>query len=189
MTGFTLPQQTVLGGRKYGLHTDFRDILEIFSYLESPDWPDFFRWQVALALFYKEPLEPAHFQEGAAYFSWFVGGGQPEESTVAPKLLDWEKDAPLIVADINKVAGQEIRSLPYVHWWTFLSWFHSIGDGQLSTLLSIRAKRQRGEKLEKWEKEYYRRNKAKVDLPQPVSEAQRAEKDRLMAQLGWVKER
>ena len=50
----------------------------------------------------------------------------------------------MIIADINKVAGTEVRSLSFLHWWTFLSFFHAIGEGQLSTLISIREKLRTG---------------------------------------------
>lgn len=183
MTGFSLPREVVIGGKTYGFHSDFRDMLEIFSYLEDPDLPEFIRWQIALALFYEEPLEQAHFREGAAYFIRFVNGGKEEQGNPAPKLLDWEQDAQMIVADINKVAGQEIRALSYVHWWTFLSWFHGIGQGQLSTVVAIRQKRLEGKALTDWEAEFYRRNKATVDLPEHLSRAEQEEKQRLMDML------
>ncbi len=183
MTGFSLPREAVLEGKTYGLHTDFRDILEIFSYLENPDLPEYIRWQVALALFYKEPLDDAHFTAGAAYFTWFVNCGREEGPYSGPKLLDWEQDAQMIVADVNKVAGKEVREVPYIHWWTFLSWFHAIGEGQLSTVVSIRQKKQEGKKLADWEADYYRHNKAIVDLRRKISREEQEEKARLMAML------
>lgn len=183
MTGFCLPEEAKIGGKVYGINGDFRTVLQIFSYLESPDLPEFIRWQVAMALFYKEPLPDAHFQEGAEYFIRFVNCGK-EEAPPGPKILDWERDAQMIVADVNKVAGQEIRALPFVHWWTFLSWFHGIGEGQLSTVVSIRQKLAEGKKLSDWEGEFYRRNKALVELPAKLSREEMEEKTRLMVQLG-----
>ena len=77
------------------------------------------------------------------YLAGFVAGFQPQKA-FGGKLLDWQHDANLIVADINKVAGQEVRDLPFVHWWTFLAWFHGIGQGQLSTVVAIRDKLRKG---------------------------------------------
>ena len=71
---------------------------------------------------------------------------------------------------MNKAAGQEIRALPFLHWWTFLSWFHAIGQGQLSTVVSIRDKLAHGKKLEDWEKTFYRENKGKVELKKRYSQ-------------------
>ena len=177
-----LPEKAVLGDEEYRLHTDYRDILEIFSYLNDPDLPDFVRWEVALALFYDRPVPEQHRLEAAKFLSSFLTGGQ-KEGKPGPRLLDWEQDAPAIIADVNKVAGQEIRSLPHVHWWTFLSWFHAIGEGQLSTLVTIRDKLARGKKLEGWEKEFYRENKKRVDLPKKYSARELAEQERLMKLL------
>ena len=82
----------------------------------------------------------------------------------------------MIVAEVNKVAGQEIRALPFVHWWTFLAWFHAIGEGQLSTLVGIREKLRKGKKLEAYEKDYYRKHKKTVDLQTRYSQKEQQER-------------
>ena len=84
-----------------------------------------------------------------------------------------------MVADVNKVAGQEIRAMPFLHWWTFLSYFHTIGQGQLSTIVGIRDKLRRGKKLESWEKEYYRENRDKVELKKRYSLAELEEQQKI----------
>ena len=164
ISGWGLPTRAVIGGKEYALHCDFRDILEIFSYLDDPQLPEYLRWQIAVALFYEGEMPAEDRQEAMAYFLSFISCGREDMSKPGPKLLDWEQDAPMIVADVNKVAGQEIRALPFVHWWTFLSWFHAVGEGQLSAVVSIRDKLRRGKKLEGWEKDFYRDNKDTVQL-------------------------
>ena len=179
MTGWQLPKTAVIGGNTFQLHTDYREILEIFSWLQNEELPEFFCWQVALALFYEPQLPNDAFREGAEYFRWFICCGQEETAEPGPSLLSWEQDAQMIVADVNKVAGQEIREIPYLHWWTFLGWFHSIGEGNLATLITIRDKLRRGKKLESYEQEYYRRNKSKVILRKKYSASELAEQERL----------
>ena len=184
MTGWELPRETVIHGVRYHLHTDYREILEIFSWLQKEEYPEFLRWRIALALFYEEEIPDEAYGAAARYFSWFVNGGRQETGDPGPRLLDWEQDAQEIVADVNKVAGQEIRDLPYLHWWTFLGWFISIGEGNLSTLVSIRDKLRKGKKLEDWEKNYYHRNKARVKMQKNYSAEELAEQERLKALLG-----
>lgn len=184
MTGWELPKEAVIGGKTYHLHTDYREILEIFSYLQDEANPEFLRMLIALALFFEEEVPDPDIPEAAAYFRWFVNCGQEEPKDPGPQLLSWEQDAQDIVADVNKVAGREIRELPYVHWWTFLSWFHGIGEGNLSTLVSIRDKLRRGKKLESWEQEYYRRNKEKVKMRKKYSASELAEQEQLQKLLG-----
>lgn len=174
-----LPQKADICGKSYDICPDYRDVLEIFSYLQDPDLPLFLRWQIALALFYKEPVSKAHWQEAVRYLCWFISGGREEPNTADAPLLDWQQDADAIVADVNKLAGQEIRALPFLHWWTFLSWFHAIGEGQVSTLVSIRDKLRRGKKLEPYEQEFYRRNRSRVELRKKYSAEERAEQERL----------
>ena len=183
MNGWELPRKAVIGGVEYSINTDFRDVLEIISYLEDPDTPEFIRWQVALALFYEGQIPVDHRLEAMEYLALFINGGRADDRKSAPKLLDWEKDCDLIISDVNRVAAREIRLETYIHWWTFLSWFHAIGEGQLSTVVSIRDKLRRGKKLEGWEKNFYRENKARIDLKRKCSPEEMEEKRRLIAML------
>lgn len=182
MTAWQLPTRTQLGGRVFDLRTDYREILQIIDCLEDPDLPEIVRWLVALELFYGQTVPAAHRQAAMEYLAWFLRGGASEDAP-GPKLLDWQQDADAIVAGVNRVAGQEVRSLSYLHWWTFLSFFHGIGEGQLSTLVTIRDKLARGKKLESWEKDFYRENKKKVDISPRYSQAELAEQQRLKALL------
>ena len=186
MTGWDLPTTAVIGGHEYQLNTDYRDILDIMQQLEDPDAPEWLRWRVALALFYDDydQMPPADQQAAMEYLASFITCGQTEDTKPAVKLLDWEQDALPIIADVNKVAGCEIRALPYLHWWSFLAFFHAIGEGQLSALVSIRDKLHRGKPLEKWERDFYRQHKDQIDLKKRYSAEELAEQKRLLALLG-----
>ncbi len=177
--GWTLPAGADIGGKYYPIHGDFRDILEIFSYFSDSNLLPYIRWQIALALFYEGEIPWKHQTQAMEYLTWFLNGGAPENDTSGAKLIDWEQDRTMIAADVNKVAGQDIRAMPFVHWWTFLSWFHAIGEGQLSTVVAIRSKLSRGKKLEDWEKDFYRQHKKTVDIKKPCSLEEQAEKQRL----------
>lgn len=74
------------------------------------------------------------------------------------KLIDWEDDSQIICSAINNVAKTEIRSLDYLHWWTFMGYYISIGESVLSTVVSIRHKIATGKKLEKYEKDFKKDN-------------------------------
>ena len=182
-TIWQLPRQAVICGKTYPIHADFRDVLEIFTYLDDPELPEYLRWQIALALFFEGQIPRQAQQAAMEYLGWFISCGE-EHGSSGRKLLDWEQDGQLIIADVNRVAGQEIRALGFVHWWTFLSWFHAIGEGQLSTVVSIRDKLLRGKKLESWEKDFYRENKHRIDMKKHYTAAEREEQERLKKLLG-----
>ena len=53
MNRWSLPTSATIGGVVYQIHADFRDILNIFRYLDDPDRPEYIRWRIAIALFYE----------------------------------------------------------------------------------------------------------------------------------------
>ena len=163
MDAYRLPKSAKIGGREYKINTDYRDILEIIGYLNNPKWPEILRWRIVLELFYEGDIPGEHQTEAMQFLSDFITYGS-KASKPGPKLMDWEQDAQMIISDVNKVAGKEVRELPYLHWWTFLSYFYGIGEGQLSTIVSIRKKKMTGKKLEKWEEEFYRENRETIDF-------------------------
>ena len=180
---YSLPRQVTLEGVCYDLNTDFRQILKIFRAFADESLPPILRWLVALRLFYRQEVAKEHRPAAMEYLEQFLscgaagGEGQP--------LFSWEGDAPAIIAGVNAAAGQEIRGLPYVHWWTFLGWFHAMPPGTFSTILALRTKLRKGQKLEPHEQEFYRENKALVDMKKAsLDAAAQAEKDRLNALLG-----
>ena len=162
MNLWQLPKKVQLKQGEYDLHTDFRDILEVFAYLEDPDLPLSVRWRIALALFYEQPVLPEDRQQAMTYFCSFVTCGRQDPP--GPRLFCCQQDAQEILSGVNRVAGQEVRNLPYVHWWTFLGWFHAIEEGAFSTLVGIRSKLAKGLALDPWETVFYRENRHRVNL-------------------------
>lgn len=183
MIGWTLPVSAVIGEKTYPIHGDYRDVLEIFSYFEDPDLPEYLKWQIGLALFFEGEIPPEHQQEAMGFLSDFIQCGRSVEDVAGPKLIDWQQDAPTIVAEVNKVAGQEVRQLPFLHWWTFMGYFHAIGEGHLSTVVGIRDKLRKGKPLDTWEKEFYRTNKKQIELKKRCSQEEKAERERLQKLL------
>lgn len=175
---WSLPSSALIGGVRYSHRTDFRVMLKLLSCLADPSRPELLRWYIALELFYEEPIPREHVAEAMEYLSGFLRCGAKE--TPGPKLFDWQHDAAVIIAEVNKAAGFEVREREHVHWWTFLSYFHAIGQGQLASLVALREKIARGRKLEPYERDYYRAHKAQVDLPREESDHDRAEKQRLL---------
>ncbi|HCA29835.1 MAG TPA: hypothetical protein DEP23_09835 [Ruminococcaceae bacterium] len=185
MEKWTLPITADIGGRQYKINSDYRDILEIISYLNNESDQQT-ACLIALNLFYDgfEEMPEGDYQQALEYLFKFMNCGSPESDGNERKLLDWDQDYPMIAAEVNKVAGQEVRSVPYMHWFTFIGHFHSIGEGQLSFVASIRKKKAKGKKLEKWEQEFYRENRAMVDFKIKYSPEEQKEINRLKALLG-----
>ena len=187
MTGWNLPESAEIGGRSYCINADYRDILGVIARLNDPEEDEQTRLYVALALFYEgfEMMPETDYEAASLWLFRFINGGEEEQDTrPSPKTIDWEQDRSLIVADVNRVAGCEVRALPFCHWWTFLAWFNGIGEGQLSTVVSIREKRRKGKKLSDWEREYYKENRFRVDFKKKYTAEELEEQERLKKLLG-----
>ena len=98
--------------------------------------------------------------------------------------MDWEQDERIMFPAINKAAGFEVRQAKYVHWRTFIGYYMEIPEGIFSHVLSIRLKKAKGKKLEKYEKEFWNANKDICVLKTKLTEEEQVEKDRINALLG-----
>ena len=166
MNRWYLPETANIRGRNYRFHADYRDILDIISRLNNTDEEEQIRFYVALALFYEDfsNMPEEHYREALLWMFDFINCGETDDEQPRVKMIDWEQDQAMIISDVNKVAGCEIRALPFCHWWTFISWFNGIGEGMLSTVITIREKRRKGKKLSGWERDFYRANRSKIDF-------------------------
>lgn len=104
---------------------------------------------------YSEILRPLQEQ---MFLFFDCGEKNLQSNTGGIKLFDWDADSNLVVSAVNNVAGKEIRSLNYLHWWTFISYYTAIKECLLTEVLSLRYKKAHGEKLEKYEKKFIQNN-------------------------------
>lgn len=183
MNGWGLPSSALIDGREYAINADFRDILEVIEIMQDRDKHERIRVLVALSLFYDdfEQIAPEHYQEALEWMLDFIACGEKDDGAPQPKVIDWEQDRLIIVAEVNKVAGAEVRALLFLHWWTFVAYFNGIGEGQLSFIVSIREKLRKGKKLEPHEREFYNKNRTRVDFKQKFTKAE----EELLSQ--WLK--
>ena len=159
---YELTTEIMIEGCPYKIRNrgDYRVILDIFSVLEDPELEQNERIISALIIFYEDLNEVEdvyslpNIETAVKCMYEFFNAGRGESGKKSRKLIDWEGDSELICSAINKVAGTEIRLEPYIHWWTFMSYYMSVGECILSTVVSIRDKTANGKKLEKWEQDY-----------------------------------
>lgn len=163
---YELPKALEVNGTVYDIRSDFRPILDTMVALNDPELDDSEKATVTLRIVYPnwKDIPSEDYREAVEKAYWFINGGHEETPKKSPKLMDWEQDFDYYIAPINRIAGQDIRGVPYVHWWTFLSYYHEIGECVFSQIINIRSKLKKNKKLEKWEQEWYRDNKDIVDI-------------------------
>lgn len=148
---------------------DYRVILDCFDALSDSELSEDEKVLACLLIFYNEfdeiediPNDGDLIKRLVEEMYRFFNCGQAESAGANSNsaLIDWSGDSTIITAAINNVAHTEIRSLPYLHWWTFMGYYMSVGESVLSTVVGIRNKIVKGKELEKWEREF------KVENPQ-----------------------
>lgn len=185
-----LPMTLLVSGREYPIQTDYRNILPILQAANDPDYTPREQLYIMLKRLYREQLDfipKEHQAEAAGRARWFIDCGREDNEDPKPpvRLIDWEQDEPLLFPAVNQVAGTETRSVPDLHWWTFMGYFMEIGgEGLFSTVLSIRQKKAKRKKLEKHEMEFYRNNKAMCDIKKRYTMEEQAEIERLKRLFG-----
>ena len=165
---YTLPTSIQIGDKEFKIREngDFRLVLDCFNALNDEELNMEERIISCLIIFYdsmtcyEDLLEIPDLEEAVLKMNEFFNCGQPESSnnSVNYKLVDWNKDSQIISSAINKVAGFETRSAPYIHWWTYIGYYMGVGESALATIVSIRNKIKTGKKLEKYEQEFTREN-------------------------------
>ena len=187
MTAYELPTSLNICGVDFSIRTDFRAILDILISQNDPELNDYGKKQVILKILYEDwqNIPPECLEEACVKACEFIDCGQAEEDSGKPKprLMDWEQDGDMIVPAVNKVAGKEIRAVPYMHWWTFFGYFMESGECLFNTVVGIRSKKTKGERLDKWEKKFYQENKNIIDIKTRLSEEEQAYKDKLNEML------
>lgn len=198
MYAWKLPTSLHVGGANYKIRTDYRVILDILAAMNDPDILDPGMTEdekqaekvlTMLQILYTDfdRMPPSDWKEASEKACEFIDCGIKDDGKPKPRTMDWEQDAPLIVPAINKSVKIDVRSVKYMHWWTFFGLYMEIGESTFSTVVSIRDKKRRGKKLEKWEQEFYRNNKHLVDLKAKRIERSDEEKDALRELFGLKK--
>lgn len=184
-----LPKEICIHDEPYRIRTDYRAILDILKAAADPELTDQEKNIVMLEILYMNPEEipPERLEEALIKGKEFIDCGVREEGKEKVRLMDWEQDSPIIASAINKTVGKDVRSLKYMHWWTFMGAYMEIGDGLFHQVIMIRQKKAKKKKLEKWELEFYRKNRSLVDLDQKKQERSAEEKEALKTLFGQEK--
>lgn len=167
---FELPVELEIDGKLHPIRNrgDFRMVLDCFAALNEVELDDADRILSSLIIFYDElsgeddvytVFGDAISEAVTQMMSFFNCGEVTVGSKQNYRLVDWQKDSQLIASAINKSAGMEIRSLDYLHWWTFMGYYLAIDDKSAwANIVSIRHKIKTGKKLEKDEIKFRREN-------------------------------
>ena len=169
---YTLPITVNVDGKEYSIRNkaDYRTILGVIDVCTDPELTQEERTLSAFIVFFDglDTIEDIFYEFGTAELleealhqvMRFINLNDDDSTSTINKvkLIDWQQDENLIISAVNNVAKTEVRALEYLHWWTFISYYMSIGESALSNVVAIRHKIAKGKPLEKFEQEFKREN-------------------------------
>lgn len=178
MIGF-LPETLSINGRDIPINTDYRRALIVLEAFQDNELERETQTIIMLdAIIGLDKLTREDYPDAVKGCQWFLNGGRDyKETRELPKLIDWAQDDQMIFSAINNVAKKEVRDEPYLHWWTFLGYYNEIQEGLFTQVVGIRRKQSKGQKLEKYEKEFYDTNPDLVDLKNKHTKEEQEEID------------
>lgn len=161
-----LPTSVTIDDTTYDIRNkgDYRMVLDVIDTLNDVELTNEEKVISALMIFYEgmDNVEDVLYNKNARKLydemNKFMEAKDNSGYKCNHKIMDWKTDENLIVSGINGVIKQEVRALPYLHWWTFISYYLAIKDGALSYVVGIREKMATGKKLEKAEREFVSKN-------------------------------
>lgn len=166
MNVWELPTSLEVGGVGFSIRTDYRVIIRLLNALSGDKFEPDEKAELLIEVIYIdfEKIPSDKREEALHKAEEFINMDIPPTSNKHPSVVDWDKDAPLIISAVSRVLGHDLRLEKDMHWWEFLSAYMEIGDGIFASVISIRSKKQKHKKLEKYEIEFYRENKEIIDL-------------------------
>ena len=159
---YSLPLEIDAGGQILAIRNkgDYRTIIDCITALNDDDLNDFEKSNAALYIFYDvdNVLAIKNWDAAIEEMMKFIAVSDDIGTDADVKCIDWEEDEKLVVAAVNKVRGEEIRALPYLHWWSFIASYMEIGESTLATIIGIRVKIKKGKSLDSWERDFRNNN-------------------------------
>ena len=126
---YDLPTSLSVCGADYEIRSDYRAALDVLAVFAAADLTNELKVLAALDIFYPDffKMPDEHIPAAVKHMTWVLDCGDEGDNRKRPKVMDWEQDFQYIVAPINRVVGQEVRAMPYFHWWSFVSAYSAPG--------------------------------------------------------------
>lgn len=190
---YDLPSFVFLGNHRFAINSDWRNIIDIFECLNDEELTNYEKVDCCLDMFYENYKNITDSKKALEYLYIFINGNRKESvkgtstSQSDIKLVDWQKDLPIIIPPVNQVLGYDVREKEHLHWWTFLGAFYEIKECTFQTYVGIRYKLAKRKKLEDWEKEVYREHKSEIDITQNISQYDNFDDEDILVKLAKEK--
>lgn len=175
-----LPLSVKIDGKEYNIRNkcDYRVVLDVIAVIKATELTSEEKAKCALFIFYEDLSGCEDIEKAIKEMFKIINLGEdkePNENISKPPIMDWEHDFSQLAPPISRVLGYSVRNPEkYTHWYDFVGAYNEIGECTFATIVSIRNKKMKGKPLDSWEREFYIENKKIIDLPQNLTEEERA---------------
>jgi len=171
-----LPKALTIDGVDYPINSDYRAALLIMEAFGDSSMSQLNRQFTMLEILFTpiatddnpdpKPNIPPNTNEAIRMALWFLDVGMDQKKKdPSTKTMDYVQDEQLIFSAVNAVYSRDVREESYMHWWTFYGLCQAINpESMIANIANIRYKRAKGQKLEKYEQEFYRENRHLIDF-------------------------
>lgn len=180
---YDLPYNVEIDGERYAIrdNCEHRLVLKCIKILNDADLPEGYKQKTAFITFYEDYDKITNYAVANEEMYRIIGGmskydyeeskKRPPKNIYSQPLMNWEKDYKYIAPAVSRVIGYDIRTPnKHTHWFSFVGAYMEIGsECYFNQIVSIRAKKQKGKKLEKHEEEFYREHYEDIILPQTLT--------------------
>ncbi len=174
-----LPDFVTLYGKKYPIHTDFKNWLRIACILEEEDLNQPKVLAEVLKLCYKDTLPPNHISAMLGVMSFLNRDTDFSVSQDGKKerICSFSKDASIIYSAFYSKYGIDLTN-ESMHWYKFCALFEALADDNpFKTVLKIRSTDEREikdaksrKKLAKLKSKYQIKDKVEIDVGSSIED-------------------
>ena len=161
------------------INSDYRNCLRIILAFEDEDLTIQEKYEIMLKRLYK--IMPKNIEEAINQAITFLDCGKKVQgNNIEQRVYSFKKDASFIFSSMSSTHNIDLNEIPYLHWWKFVYLFMDVRkDCTFSNIIYYRQKANAG-KLDKSEKEVYRRSYKILSLNYDEEENASEEEDEFM---------
>lgn len=173
------PTKIKVGNEIIDINSDFRNCLKIILAFEDDELLIEEKYNIMLLRLYKKI--PVNLEDAINQAIKFLDcGKKTNEANNEKRVYSFKKDASFIFSSMSSTHNIDLNEIPYLHWWKFVYLFLDIKkDCTFSNILYYRQKANSG-KLDKNEREVYRRSYKILSLNSEEADDTSEEEDEFM---------
>ena len=149
-----LPISVEINGTDYAIRNkcDYRVVLDAINVLNDTDLNQEEKTKCSLFIFFEEAWGIKDVEQAVTKMFQIIDmndGEQPiDKDENKPRIMDWAYDFPQLAPPISRVLGYSVRDAShYTHWYDFLGAYMEIGECTFSTIITIRSKKTKRQKV------------------------------------------